>query len=212
MQRSSRILLAVAVLALGLLYALPLWHIALKAPQYPEGLGLYIEMDHIRGEKPQDLQSINGLNHYIGMKAIDPDAIPELRIMPWIVRGLILLGLAAAAGGRRWMLGVWLAVFLALAAGGLADFYKWEYDYGHNLNPHAAIKIPGMSYQPPLLGGRQMLNFHAFSWPAAGAWVAFGVVAVALGIFLLEGRRRKAGNGPARASSVRPARSETVAV
>ena len=28
-------------------------------------------------------------------------------------------------------------------------FYLWEYDYGHNLNPNAAIVVPGMSYQPP---------------------------------------------------------------
>lgn len=211
MGRSSRIVVAIAALALGLLYALPLWHISLKAPQYPEGLGLYIEMNHIRGEKPQDLQSINGLNHYIGMKPIDPSAIPELRIMPWFVRGLILLGLAAAVTGRRWILGTWLGVFVLLAVAGLADFYKWEYDYGHNLNPHAAIKIPGMSYQPPLLGGRQMLNFHAFSWPASGAWVAFGVVAVALGVFVLEGRRRRPAGLPG-SRPVPTAQPETAAV
>ena len=197
MRQSSRIILAAAALALGLLYALPLWHISLRAPQYPEGLGLYIEMNQIRGEKPQDLQSINGLNHYIGMKPIDPGAIPELRIMPWVVRGLILFGLLVAVSRRRWLLGLWLGAFAILAGAGLVDFYKWEYDYGHNLNPHAAIKIPGMSYQPPLIGGRQMLNFHAFSWPAAGAWVAFGVMVVAATIFLLEGRRARRAVRPA---------------
>lgn len=34
---------------------------------------------------------------------------------------------------------------------GFVDFYLWEYDYGHNLNPKAPIKIPGQSYQPPLI-------------------------------------------------------------
>ena len=93
MSRSSRLIVALAALSLAVLYVLPLWHIGLKAPQYPEGLGLYIAADRIVGEKPQDLNSINGLNHYIGMKTIEPDDIPELRFMPKIIGGLIVLGL-----------------------------------------------------------------------------------------------------------------------
>ena len=60
------------------------------------------------------------------------------------------------------------------------DFYLWEYDYGHNLNPDAAIKIPGMSYQPPLIGTKQILNMRTTSLPAAGGLVRLlvGLVAV----------------------------------
>ena len=53
------------------LYVTPLWRIELHAPQYPEGLGLRIWVDQITGAKPNDLNSINGLNHYIGMHAIE---------------------------------------------------------------------------------------------------------------------------------------------
>ena len=53
----------------------------------------------------------------------------------------------------------------------LYDYYIWGYDYGHNLNPHAAIKVPGMSYQPPLIGSKKLLNFTSTSWPAAGGIV-----------------------------------------
>ena len=67
MARSSRILTGLGSLALALLYVTPLWHIGLTAPQYPEGLGFYIWLNRMTGEKPQDLNSINGLNHYIGM-------------------------------------------------------------------------------------------------------------------------------------------------
>ena len=97
MSSISRLVLAVAALALGLLFVLPLWHIGLKAPQYPEGLGLYIAINRIQGAAPQDLNSINNLNHYIGMKQIRPDDIPELRYMPWMVLGLIATGLGVAA-------------------------------------------------------------------------------------------------------------------
>jgi copper chaperone NosL len=172
--------MAVAALALGVLFVTPLWHIGLTAPQYPEGLGMYIWINRMTGEKPQDLNSINGLNHYIGMKEIVPESFPELRYMSFVVAGLILTGLAVALWGRRRALYAWTALFAAGAVAGLADFYRWGYAYGHELNPRAAIKIPGMSYQPPLLGGRQLLNFHADSWPAAGGWVAVAVLAVAL--------------------------------
>jgi len=51
------------------------------------------------------------------------------------------------------------------------DFWRWEYDYGHNLDPKAAIIVPGMAYQPPLIGFKQLLNFGAYSIPDIGGWL-----------------------------------------
>src|SRR4029453_3102454 len=119
MKPITRITLAGAALLLGLAYVAPLWHIGLDAPQYPEGIGMYVWIDTITGQKPNDLHSINGLNHYIGMKAIVPDAIPELRLMPRIVAGLIALGLAGAGIGRRSVLFSWTTLFGLVALGGL---------------------------------------------------------------------------------------------
>ena len=184
MRRSARVVTAVAALALGMLYLTPLWRIGLTAPQYPEGLGLEIWANRITG----DLQSINGLNHYIGMKEIVPESFPELRIMPVAIAGLLGLGLLAAAWGRRGALHAWTAMFAAGAAAGLASFYRWGYAYGHELDPRAAIKIPDMSYQPPLIGGKQLLNFHAESWPALGGWIAIGALTVALILSVTEWR------------------------
>lgn len=140
-----------------------------------------IRINTIEGATENDLKNINGLNHYIGMKPIDPETIPELRFMPWIVGALIVSGLAVAAVGRRTILYSWLAGFFALGVAGLIDFWRWEYDYGHNLDPTAIIKIPGMSYQPPLIGTKQLLNFEAVSLPGIGGILAG--VAFALGLF-----------------------------
>jgi hypothetical protein len=191
MARSSRLTIAAAAAALALVYVLPLWHIALAAPQYPEGLGLYIAVNRVVGEKPQDLNSINNLNHYIGMKKIIPEAIPELRFMPIALGALIGLGLVAALSGKRPLLYLWVGTFLTGALAGLADFYKWGYDYGHNLDPEAIIKIPGMSYQPPLIGGKQLLNFHADSWPASGGLVLITALMVGLWTAWREFRARR---------------------
>lgn len=189
MSRSSRLILAAIALAMALAYPLPLWHIALKAPQYPEGLGLYIAINRIEGQSPHDLASINNLNHYIGMKVITPEDIPELRFMPYLLAGLIGLGLLAAAVGKRWLLATWVGVYAAGALAGLADFYRWGYDYGHNLADDAIIKVPGMTYQPPLIGGKQLLNFHAASWPASGGWVLIGVMLTGVWLVYREYRR-----------------------
>jgi copper chaperone NosL len=174
MTKTSRILVTVASLALLLIYAFPLWSISLEAPQYPEGLGMKIWVNTITGENPHDLRNINNLNHYIGMKTIEPDSIKELAIMPWVVGFLVLSGLVVAAAGKPWLLYGWFGLFAVLAVAGLVDFWLWQYDYGHDLSPDAAIKIPGMSYQPPLIGSKSILNFRAHSWPAPGGWAAFG--------------------------------------
>lgn len=192
MSTRSRILLALAAFLLTATYLLPLWHIGLQAPQYPEGLGLYISIDGIRGQGAHDLQSLNGLNHYIGMHKIVPEEIPELRVLPVAIGVLVALGLAAAAIGKRWALGGYAVLLVAGAFAGLADFWWWEYRYGHELDPMAAIKVPGMTYQPPLLGAKQMLNITAHSWPAAGGWILAFAVALVVALVVVERRHRPA--------------------
>jgi hypothetical protein len=171
MTRRARVLLAAAGLLIGVSVFLPLWRIDLIAPQYPEGLGLLIGTNQITGLKEGDLRSINGLNHYIGMAPIVPEAIPELRFMRPLFLGLAVAGLGVAALGRRLPALLWAGAFALLMVGGLADMWRWGYDYGHNLDPHAIIQVPGMSYQPPLIGSKQLLNFRATSWPASGGWL-----------------------------------------
>ncbi len=182
--KRTRILVGAASLALVALYLVPLWSISLQAPQYPEGLGMHIWINTITGHGPNDLQNINGLNHYIGMARIEPESFSELKIMPVVLGVLILLGLSAAVTGKRAMLYLFAGVMVVAAVGGMADFWIWEYNYGHNLDPAAAIKVPGMSYQPPLVGSKSLLNFKAISLPALGGWIAVlaGAVAV-LGSF-----------------------------
>lgn len=186
----SRLIVALAALLLVPVFFLPVWTIDLEAPQYPEGIGMEIMINTIRGQNEWDLQNINGLNHYIGMNEIHPESIRELDIMPWLLGGICVLGLVAAATGRKRVLQVWVALFLLLGAAGITDFWLWGYDYGHNLNPDAAIKVPGMAYQPPLIGSRQLLNFTAHSWPGAGGVLAFVSLGLGSAVLWLERGRR----------------------
>jgi copper chaperone NosL len=129
------------------------------------------------------------LNHYIGMHEISPDDIPELRLMPWLLGGLVGFGLLVSALGRRGPLVSWLLLLIFGAVAGLVDFWMWGYRYGHELDEHAAIKVPGMSYQPPVIGTKQLLNFEAAAWPETGAWIALAVLAIGVWVLLRERRR-----------------------
>ena len=187
---SKKLLFASALILVGVFF-FPLWNINLEAPQYPEGLGIRIWLNQITGYKENDLQSINGLNHYIGMKAIDPDDIPELKIMPFAIGFMILFGLFNALKGNRKTVYAWIILFLILGAIGLYDFYVWEYNYGHNLSPDAPIKVPGMSYQPPLIGSKQLLNINAVSLPSISSFIILISLLLAVMAIIIDKKKSK---------------------
>jgi len=189
--RLSKGLFLLALLALGASLFLPLWRVRLFAPQYREGLGMLIYAGRIVGERPYDLRNINGLNHYIGMKRIEPEAIPELRLMPWLIGFMLAWGFLVLISGKRALALSWLIMLALLGALGLADFWRWEYDYGHNLDTSAAIKVPGMAYQPPLIGEKQLLNFTAESWPHWGGVLVGLAFAMGLAALVVDSKSLK---------------------
>ncbi len=184
---TSRIIIAVGSLAMISLYLLPAWSIYLIAPQYPEGLSMQIWLHKISGQ----VETINGLNHYIGMKHIDASMFPEFRFMIYILGFFIALGLTIAVTGSRKLLLVYLILSIIGAGAALVDFYMWGYKYGHDLDPKAAIHVPGLSYQPPVIGHKKLLNFDAYSYPDTGGWVIVGVSAVFFVIWFIEWRKNK---------------------
>lgn len=163
----SRLVIGLSALAMTVTFFVPIWQILMWAPQYPEGLSMKIWLNTITG----DVRIISALNHYIGMRHIEVSMFPEFGYMTYIAGFIIGFGLLTAIIKKRILL--WIYTFLILAAGvaALVDFYLWGYDYGHNLDPTAAIVVPGMSYQPPLIGTKQLLNFTAFSGPDIGGWI-----------------------------------------
>jgi len=169
-QKNSRLskglLFIVAALFAGALFV-PMWRIELQAPQYPEGLVLQLYANKIGG----DVAIINGLNHYIGMSTLHTENFIEFKLLPYVFGAFSVISLLLIFIGRRTgvvLLGIFYTVFIIVSA---VDFYRWNYQYGHNLDPNAAIKVPGMAYQPPLIGYKQLLNFGAYSVPDTGGWL-----------------------------------------
>jgi len=171
-----------SALLLLLVLFFPIWEIQLTAPQYPEGLALQIFAGKIGG----DVEVINGLNHYIGMKALHANDFIEFTILPYCIMFFVLLVVVTAIRNRKGMLYFTTSLFIVFCIVAMIDFWRWEYNYGHNLNPDAPIQVPGMSYQPPLIGYKQLLNFSAFSIPDIGGWIFIGAAVLLVLCMLTE--------------------------
>ncbi len=198
--RSERRLIWLAALVLVPVFflpVLPIWVMKLWAPQYREGLTLTIFANTIRG----DLQSINILNHYVGMHAISADDFSEFHYLPQALTLFGALALVAALLNRRWIAILGWLVFTGFAIVMFGDYARWLYHYGHDLDPRAPIKLP--LFTPPFIGLKHMANFRVLSVPGPGtlmlglAWL-LGPLAIGLEI-------REARVTPARATRPAPA-------
>ncbi len=192
MKKISMGLGIIGSLLLLVTFLFPIWSINLQAPQYPDGITMYIWINQITGETESTLQNINILNHYVGMKFIEPDSIPELTIFPYIIVFMTLLGVVFSILNKPTFYLIWVIMWVLLGIAGMYDFYMWEYDYGHNLNPNAPIKIEGQSYQPPLIGSEMLLNFKATSLPDIGSYfLGLGILFHLIAFILLVKLNKK---------------------
>lgn len=189
-RNSTRVVLAICGLSLLVVLVAPIWRIELTAPQYPEGLYLSIYASKLAG----NVEIINGLNHYIGMKTLHTDDFIEFKVLPWIIIFFAALFIIAAIVASRKLMNAFFILFVIFGVLAMADFWRWEYEYGHNLDPNAAIIVPGMAYQPPLIGFKQLLNFGAYSIPDIGGWIFIGVGAILLFVVVREWKSRKTGS------------------
>lgn len=174
----GRWLLALAVVPLLASALWPLWKMHFEAPQYPEGLDLHVYAYTIAGgNEGRDIPEINVLNHYVGMRPLDPADFSDLDMIPFAIGALALLALRVAAVGDVRSL-VDLAVLTAYF--GLFSFGRFVYmlyTYGHHLDPKAPIHIDG--FMPPILGTQEVGNFVVSSFPGAGS-VMIGLFAIAV--------------------------------
>lgn len=183
LSKSSVIMLILAGICILSAIYFPIWRIELDAPQYPEGLALLIYANRLGGE----VEIINGLNHYIGMKTLHAEEFIEFTVLPYIIGffGIWAIIVGFYFKSRRSVL-ILLITFALFGVLAMYDFWRWEYAYGHDLDPTAAIQIPGMAYQPPLIGFKQLLNFGAFSIPDLGGWMMLtGGVLIGL-VYVIE--------------------------
>lgn len=191
----SRLLILIAVLCLAASFFFPLWHINLVAPQYRDGLDLWIyAYQLVGGNGGQDLVEINLLNHYIGMQEIQEADFFEMRIIPFALGFFILIGLRAIVFGRMSNLIDHLILFAYFSLFSLATFIYRLYSYGHDLDARAPIDVE--PFWPTLIGTKQIANMTETSLPGVASYL-LGAAAVCLLLAVFQSRHEPAYYEPA---------------
>jgi len=178
-----------ALVALAVALGQPIWVARLEAPQYPKGLTLAVYGDRLEG----DVREVNGLNHYIGMRTIDPAVIPEMRLWPlapafaaaFAVAGIALGG----AAGLLARIALWLVPLVVLL-----DIQRWLMVFGRELDRDAALRLK--PFVPLAVGPTAVWNFRIWAMPGPALLLMF---AVALAVMLAA----RAGRGPGGAGWLR---------
>lgn len=184
----------VAVLGAGVLLVLalffPLWKITMFANQFPEGLRLSIYAHQlVGGNGGADLQGINILNHYIGMREIHAADFVEMKFIPFVLGIFLLLGLRTAVFARVGNVVDLIVLFGYFSAFSLGAFAYRMYSYGHQLSPDAPIKVA--AFTPPVFGHQRIANFDVYSYPGFGSVFLAAFALTLIAVLVLEARRFK---------------------
>ncbi len=191
---TGRILLLVGLLAIPVSFQFPLWKMAFQSNQYPDPLRLEIFLNHLEGHKTaqrDDLREINALNHYIGMRPLLESDFAEFVWLPFFLGffGLFLLR-AIVFGSLRDLVDV-IVLYLYFGIFSAWAFYNRLYDYGHTLDPEAAIKVE--PFTPPFFGKVKIANFYVESFPSGGTYAlaVLGALLLVAGFLSVRAALRK---------------------
>ena len=177
----ARLLVLGAGVLLVIACAFPLWRITMFANQFPEGLRLSIySYKLVGGAGGADLEGINILNHYIGMKDITAADFVEMRFIPFALGVFFLLALRTGVFARIRDLVDLTVLLLYFSVFSFGVFWYRMYTYGHQLNPEAPIKVA--PFTPPLFGHQHLANFEIYSYPGLGTFLLLGAGLVLMGL------------------------------
>ncbi len=179
-RRSPLLLLAAVLLAAAT--TLPIWGMTLVSTQYPDGLRMVVYPTRIVG----DLAEINALNHYIGMTPITDGFFEELQFLRPALLALAAGLTVAAARHSRWMAVLPLGGMALLAGGGLLVMRYRLWQFGHQLDPRAAITID--PFTPPMIGLNQIAQFATYSYFSWGLFLPL-VSGLLVAVVVLADRR-----------------------
>ncbi|MCM3586802.1 hypothetical protein M3182_13780 [Mesobacillus maritimus] len=179
----SSVIIAFAALLIFASLFFPWWRMEFWAPQYPEGLNIIVYPDKLEGE----IDNINSLNHYIGMKNFSEENFPELNYLPYLIGGLAVLVLLAAIVRKKGYLFTIIGLFTVGGVLGVWDLRRWLKDFGTNLDPMAPIDMD--PFVPPILGENIVANFTTYSSLQTGSFLVVAAFILLL-IPIWKDRRR----------------------
>jgi hypothetical protein len=128
-----------------------------------------------------DVQEIDGLNHYIGMKPLGEAAVLERTLSVFIIIGIALLIAGAVYVHSPFALFLCIpAVFYP--AFFLGDLYFWMRSFGMNLDKRAPLSGAIKPFVPPLLGEGKIAQFAT-----TATWETGLYMSIAASVLILVG-------------------------
>lgn len=171
------LLIGSAAMLLFVSIFLPYWQLTLMAPQYPQGLKTVMYVNRVTG----DVEEIDHLNHYIGMRPLEEAASLERASSVFMIIALALLTLTTVFVHSP------MALFCAVPAiiypvVFLADLYFWMRNFGLNLDPKAPLNKAVKPFVPPLLGSGSVGQFKT-----TAVWQVGLILAILASVLVLVG-------------------------
>lgn len=191
LQLRSRILILAAAVLLIPSFLFPLYQMTLYSNQFPDGLVLNIYSYSLEGahsNNRDDLREINSLNHYIGMRPLLESDFSEFKWLPLGIGAFTLLALRAIAFGKMSKLVDVVVLFLYFAIFSLWSFGHRLSQYGHVLDPTAAIKVK--PFTPPIFGTQQIANFTVNNYPGPATYLITASLVLMIAALFLSARPR----------------------
>lgn len=172
-------LLLIARILLLVSLFLPYWQMDLIAPQYPNNLHLTAYVNQLTG----DVEEIDGLNHYIGMRPLGDAAKIERQIGVYVMIFFVVMLELASYIRSRWAVLLVLPVILFPGVF-LLDLFLWMSHFGQNLDPSAPLSNAVEPFVPPVLGTGNVGQFQTVAWAGIGLWLsAFASVMMIVALY-----------------------------
>lgn len=173
------IIMILAALILFLSIFFPYWKLTLYAPQYPDGLEASMYVNRLTG----DIQELDGLNHYIGMKPMGEAAVLERSLSVFMIAGLILLIVGTIFVHSPFALFLCIPAIL-YPAFFLGDLYFWMRTFGMNLDSKAPLSNAIEPFVPPLLGEGKIAQFLTVASWEVGLYMSIAAsILIIVGLF-----------------------------
>ena len=158
----------------------PYWEMEMEAPQYPKGLSVQVFIHGVSG----DVDEVDGLNHYIGMKPLKDAGILERTLGVYALVATALAVMGAVFIHNKWA-GLFILPVASLPIGFLVDLGFWLNLFGQNLDPTAALSSSVQPFTPPILGTNVIANFVVIGSLELGFFMTCAGAGLALaGIYL----------------------------
>lgn len=181
----AQILLLIGTALFAISHFFLWWELRLNAPQFPGGLFIQATSYEIQ-DSPKtpfdDIDQVDGLNHYIGMMSLGDAAQVEMSIAIPAAILFVSLGLLAAFWNKKWapLLTIPMVMYPFVY---FADMYYWLRHAGQNLDPTAAITID--PFTPVIWGTGVIAQFSTNAQFHLGWYIAVAAaIACAVGIVM----------------------------